>query len=103
MVRTNGKLATVTDGENNRTTFEYDGHDRLLKTRYPVSTLGALTSSTTDYEQLTYDANDNVTQHRKRDGQLVGFTYDFLNRQASKDTPNVVGLYGLAGHLSYCR
>jgi len=86
----NGKLATVTDGENNRTTFEYDGHDRLSKTRYPVTTLGALTSSTTDYEQLTYDANGNVTQHRKRDGQLVNFSYDALNRITLKDVPNLV-------------
>ena len=46
----NGHLATVTDAENNRTTFEYDGHDRLKITRYPVATLGALTSSTTDFE-----------------------------------------------------
>jgi RHS repeat-associated protein len=71
-------------------TFEYDGHDRLFKTRYPVAAIGALASSTTDYEQLTYDNNDNVTQHRKRDGQLVNFTYDFLNRMTAKDTPNIV-------------
>ena len=44
--------------------FEYDGHDRLSKTRYPVAALGALASSTTDYEQATYDANGNVTQCR---------------------------------------
>ena len=86
----NGKLATVTDGENNTTTFEYDGHDRLLKTRYPVAALGALASSTTDYEQLTYDSNDNVTQRRLRDGQSVNFTYDALNRQTAKDVPNIV-------------
>jgi RHS repeat-associated protein len=86
----NGQLATVTDGENNRTTFEYDGHDRLIKTRYPVPTVGALASSTSDYEQLTYDANDNVTQHRKRDGQIINFTYDALNRPITKDLPNLV-------------
>jgi RHS repeat-associated protein len=86
----NGKLATVTDAENNTTTFEYDGHDRLKKTRYPVAAVGALASSTTDYEELTYDNNDNVVTHRKRDGQLVNFTYDALNRQTAKDTPNIV-------------
>lgn len=66
----NGRTATVKDGENNLTTYEYDGHDRLLKTRYPVATLGAASSSTTDYEQANYDANGNVTQRRLRDGQL---------------------------------
>ena len=28
----NGLVETVTDGENNRTSYEYDGHDRLVKT-----------------------------------------------------------------------
>lgn len=86
----NGKLATVTDAGNNRTTYEYDGFDRLLKTRYPVTTLGALTSSTTDYEQLSYDANSNVTSRRLRDGQVINFTLDNLNRVTSKDVPNLV-------------
>ncbi|NJS13657.1 MAG: hypothetical protein HC788_02370 [Sphingopyxis sp.] len=86
----NGKLATVTDGENNRTTFEYDGHDRLAKTRYPVTTVGALASSTTDYEQLTYDPNNNVTQRRLRDGQLINYSYDALGRMTFKDVPNSV-------------
>jgi YD repeat-containing protein len=99
----NGKLATVTDGENNRTTFEYDGHDRLAKTRYPVATLGALASSTTDYEQLSYDANGNVTQRRLRDGQLINSAYDNLNRANTKDLPapesDVVYAYDLQGRL----
>ena len=104
----NGKLKTVADGENNLTTFEYDGHDRLLKTRYPVTTTGALASSTTDYEQLTYDSNDNVVTHRKRDGQLVNFAYDALNRKTSKDTPNTAHFdydisyqYDLLGRLIF--
>jgi hypothetical protein len=29
-------------------TFEYDGHDRLAKTRYPVAAVGASASSTTE-------------------------------------------------------
>ncbi|MGN6773181.1 MAG: RHS repeat domain-containing protein [Rhizobiaceae bacterium] len=86
----NGKLASVTDGENNRTTFDYDGHDRLWKTRYPVPTVGALASSTTDYEQLSYDANGNITQRRLRDAQLIDYTYDNLNRMTFKNVPNVV-------------
>jgi RHS repeat-associated protein len=99
----NGKLATVTDGENNTTTFEYDGHDRLSKTRYPVAAVGALASSTTDYEQLTYDANSNVTQRRLRDGQLINSSYDNLNRVTLKDLPtaetDVTYAYDLQGRL----
>ena len=83
----NGKLATVTDGENNRTTFEYDGHDRLTKTRYPVSAVGANASSTTDFEQLTYDAAGNVTSRRLRDGQVISYSLDNLNRVTTKTLP----------------
>ena len=86
----NGKLATVTDGENNTTTLEYDGHDRLSKSRYPVPAIGALASSTTDYEQLTYDAGSRIIQDRRRDGQLISFSYDALGRMTFKDVPNTV-------------
>lgn len=83
----NGQVATVTDAEGNRTTYEYDGHDRLVKTRYPSLTKGAGTSSATDYEQLTLDPNGNVTSRRLRDGNAIGFTYDTLNRVTAKDLP----------------
>ena len=82
-----GKLATITDGENNTTTFEYDGLDRLVKTRFPVTTQGALASSTTDYEQLTRDLDGNVTAKRLRDGTSIGYTFDHLNRMTVKDLP----------------
>ncbi len=85
----NGKLATVKDGENNLTTFEYDGHDRLKTTRYPVPGLGSFQSSATDFEQLNYDANGNVTQRRLRDGQMHFMTYDNLNRLIARDVPNL--------------
>jgi RHS repeat-associated protein len=99
----NGKLGTLTDGEDNRTTFEYDGYDRLAKTRYPVTTLGALASSTTDYEKLSYDANGNVTTRRLRDGQLINTAYDNLNRATLKDLPapesDVAYAYDLQGRM----
>jgi RHS repeat-associated protein len=98
----NGQVATVTDGENNRTTYEYDGHDRLAKTLYPIATRGALVSSTTDYEQFSYDPNGNVTQHRLRDGQQIFSQYDALNRVKLKDLPSpetdVSYAYDLQGH-----
>ena len=93
----NGKLATVTDGENNRTTFEYDGHDRLAKTRYPVSAVGANASSTSDFEQLTNDAVGNVTARRLRDGQTINYSFDNLNRVAVKTPPSPE----LAVNISY--
>ena len=86
----NGKLASVTDGEGNKTSYEYDGHDRLSVTRYPVTTAGSGTSSTSDYEQFGYDAASNVTSRRLRDGQTITYGYDYLNRGTSKTTPGSV-------------
>ena len=83
----NGMLATFKDAENNLTTYEYDGFDRLSKTRFPVSTKGANSSSTTDYEQLSYDANSNVTSRRLRDANSIAFTFDNLDRVTAKDLP----------------
>ena len=84
----NGLVATLKDGENNLTTYEYDGFDRLSKTRYPNPTKGAGTSSTTDYEQLlSYDANSNPGSRRLRDGTSIAFTWDNLDRVTLKNLP----------------
>jgi RHS repeat-associated protein len=83
----NGRQLSVKDAENNLTTNSYDGHDRLSQTRFPSPTKGAAVSSATDYEQITYDANSNVTTRRLRDGQVINFAYDNLNRPVSKDLP----------------
>jgi RHS repeat-associated protein len=82
----NGVLATLKDAKNNLTTYEYDGFDRLEKTRYP-SPITPGSSSTTDYEQFSYDAGSNVTQTRRRDGSLIGLAYDDLSRVTTKDLP----------------
>src|SRR6185437_10686105 len=37
----NGKIQTLKDGDNNLTTYQYDGQDRLSKTLYPSATQGA--------------------------------------------------------------
>ncbi len=84
----NGLVDHVRDGENNRTTYIYDGHDRLSQTRYPVTTKGSNASNASDYEQLTYDARSSVIQRRLRDGQLIGYSYDDLGRNTAVDVPN---------------
>ncbi len=86
----NGTTAAVADGNGNLTTYEYDGFDRAIKTRYPMASNGTV-SSTTDYDGVTaYDANGNVTQRRLRDGTNIAFTYDNLNRVAFKNLPGTV-------------
>jgi RHS repeat-associated protein len=83
----NSGVQTVTDGENNRTTFEYDGHDRLSRTYYPSAAKGSGTSNFGDYEQSGYDAGSNVTSFRNRAGETIFFSYDNLNRPSFKNLP----------------
>ncbi|MVF25082.1 RHS repeat protein, partial [Methylocaldum sp. BRCS4] len=96
----NGRVATVKDAKNNLTTYQYDGHDRRLKTLFPSKTTAGV-SSTTDYEQYGYDANGNLVSLRKRNGQSVTLAYDNLNRLLSRAYPttadNVSYAYDLLG------
>jgi RHS repeat-associated protein len=85
----NGAVASLTDGENNTTTYTYDGFDRLIKTTYPNTIKGSGTSNGDDYEQLSYDANSNVISRRLRDGNSISFTFDNLNRATLKDLPGI--------------
>jgi RHS repeat-associated protein len=101
--RPNGALETLTDGEGNRTTYAYDGHDRLERTRYPVPAKGANASSTSDYEELGYDAAGNVVSRRNRAGEIASYTVDALNRITLKDLPgaepDVSYTYDLLGNI----
>lgn len=85
--RSNGAVDSVTDANNNTTTYVYDGFGRLSQTRYPVATTGALTANAADYIQNTYDDASNVTQVRHRDGQVATYVYDALNRITSRSAP----------------
>lgn len=82
----NGLQASLTDANGNVTTFEYDDIDRLSKIRYPNPTGGG--SSTTDFEQYSYNNNSLITQNRLRDGSLVNITYDGLSRTTTIDAPS---------------
>ncbi|MDH4742519.1 hypothetical protein OMP43_00650 [Sphingomonas sp. CBMAI 2297] len=59
----NGRVASVTDAEGNKTTYEYDGVYRLVKTRYPVATKGSDTSSTTDYQTDPIGYSDGLNSY----------------------------------------
>ncbi|HYI47840.1 MAG TPA: hypothetical protein VEX35_05175, partial [Allosphingosinicella sp.] len=101
--RANGQLETLTDANGNMTTYVFDGHDRLVRTRMPApSTPG--TSSTTDYEELTYltptvagqvRSTPLIASRRLRDGTSIAYGYDALGRLTSNDPP------GTAPTVSY--
>jgi RHS repeat-associated protein len=112
----------VIDANGNRAKLGYDGHDRqnywYLPSSAPppagfnpstqvtaLATAGA--ASTSDYESYGYDNNGNRTSLRKRDGQIISYQYDALNRMWLKDVPgtasDVYYGYDLRGLQTYAR
>lgn len=98
----NGERKTLTDGDNNTTQFIYDGLDRLQYTFYPDPATGqpctglpCTTQST--YELLTYNDSSNVLcsasykpcSKRMRNGQQIAYTYDLLDRMATRSPQNL--------------
>jgi RHS repeat-associated protein len=87
----NGKQTSVKDANGNLASMTYDGHDRQVRWNFPSKT-AVNTVSTTDYEAYTYDANGNRTSLRKRDGSVITYQYDALNRNTVKIVPERAGL-----------
>ena len=82
---------TIKDANSNLTTLSYDGLDRLSETQFPSKTT-VNTSSTTDFELYTYDANNNRKTLVTRDSQTITYNYDNLNRLTSKLWPSPWGV-----------
>ncbi|WP_052702666.1 RHS repeat domain-containing protein [Pseudoalteromonas piscicida] len=80
---------TVKDANGNLTDYQYDGYGRLTHIYYPSKTERG-TASNSDYQQYWYDANDNKKKLRQRDGTVINYTFDALNRITKKDLPGTV-------------
>ena len=99
----NGLVNTVKDANGNLTTSSYDGLDRLSETQFPSKTTPG-SSSTTDLEKYTYDADNNRRTLLTRDSQTITYSYDGLNRMTLKQWPNgqdVYYGYDLQNHRLY--
>jgi RHS repeat-associated protein len=104
----NGKKSDVIDANGNRARLAYDGFDRQSYWYFPSKTRPAAFNPATpatadtsagsvciigdvgctpDYEQYGYDANGNRTSLRKRDAQVITYSYDAVNRMSVKDIP----------------
>lgn len=87
-----GTLSYVEDAKGNRTSYFYDGFNRLIKTCYPLAG-AAHASSTTDCEQQSYrtttvtgvsQATPLVNTITLRDDASITFGYDVLGRVSNK-------------------
>lgn len=87
----NGKPSSLTDARGFKASMTYDGRDRQIKWNFPSPTTAGMVS-TTDYEEYGYDANANRTSLRKRDGSIISYQYDALNRIILKTVPERPGL-----------
>jgi RHS repeat-associated protein len=109
----NGKQKTVKDANGNLATYEYDGHDRMVAWRFPGKTNGAVSAACNlgtisevggvsgpadaraggdDCEKYSYDRNGNRAKLVKRDGSVLSYSYDVLNRMTVKIVPERAGL-----------
>ena len=71
----NGRQAWVEDGKTNRTSYSYDGLDRVA----------GMTLADGSYEAYGYDANGNLVSQQLRDGTIVSYGFDRLDRLISRN------------------
>ncbi|HEX8307791.1 MAG TPA: hypothetical protein VF645_05165, partial [Allosphingosinicella sp.] len=87
----NGKATSVTDANGNKAEMTWDGLDRQKSWTFPCKTVPG-DSNPADYEEYGYDPNANRTSLRKRDGSILTYQYDALNRMSVKIVPERSGL-----------
>lgn len=80
-------LKTQTDANGNKTELRYDTAGRLLRRVYPSKTVPGQLDET-NYNSYTYDANNNISSERKRNGAVINFSYDNNNRLIVKNYVN---------------
>lgn len=81
-----GKLSILNGPDSQQTAYSYDDFERLVRTYYPHPSIPN-GSSSTDYEELTYEAYGRLAARRGRDGQSFSFSYDNLGRVTAVDVP----------------
>lgn len=103
----NNRISDETDANGNVTHLTYDSMSRLEYMYFPSKTTAG-TYSVTDFEKYGYDDNGNRTSLRKRDGRIIQYSFDALNRVWLEDLPDTVtgdvySGYDLFGQKRYAR
>lgn len=94
----NGRIAWVDDARGNRSSFSYDGFDRISRLYFPQTTVGTHAANASDYEQYGYDANHNRTSLRLRSSETITYSFDGLNRLSQKIAPGTGGVTVVYGY-----
>lgn len=104
-------LSDQLDANSNLTHYDYDTRSRMQRMYFPQKNVAPTPGyNVSDYEEYGYDRNNNRTTLRKRDGRVIAYNYDNLNRVWRKDLPNADGTktyvyqgYDLWGQQRYAR
>lgn len=109
----NGRVTSMTDARGYKASMTYDGFDRQAAWTFPSKTTTGVTAScnigaisevagvtgpqgayvsTDDCEKYSYDRNGNRRKLMKRDGSVLDYAYDNLNRMTVKTVPERAGL-----------
>lgn len=109
----NGLQTSVTDANGNKATLSYDGFDRQIAWIFPSKTTAGASAACTitgvsevsgvagptesrggldDCEKYAHDRNGNRRKLMKRDGSVIRYTVDALDRVTVKDIPTIAGL-----------
>ncbi len=80
------RVVGITDANGNYTHQTYDSLSRLKRMYFPSKTTTG-SHNPSDYEEYTYDNNNNLTVLRKRDSKTIVYSYDALNRMWTKYFP----------------
>ena len=91
-----GTLGVQADGVPNNTCYGYDGFGRLIYKQFSNPSGGGCNIK--DYEYYSYDANSNLTSKTQRDGSVLNYAYDALNRLSTDYSDNYV--YDLQGRVT---
>ena len=91
-----GRRRSLTDARGFRAEMVYDGFGRQSRWIFPSKTTPGV-ADPADHEEYGYDPSGNRTRLRKRDGRVIGYEYDALNRVVVKDVPE----FGLDVRYTY--
>jgi RHS repeat-associated protein len=98
MAGLSGNVKAMIDGRGNRTEYEYDTMNRVVKvTEADPNGSGSQSSPVTE---MKYDENGNLVESKDALGSITTFVYDTMNRRAATIAPDPDGAGPLAAPVT---